>query len=439
MTPVKSTSLRAWSLSRYPDKFSVEVWEAGDKPGGVASTVLDLGNGLWVNEQVQGGFQHSYANTLLLLKKLDIKPQATWPGVRLSVGNATLHHEYWDNFSDQASFPVLERHATETARFLELLRSMMQGWRQALGVLPIGWLLRMLRFSNEFQRDILYPLLVTLNGTGNQMARTPSAVVANILMHPIMRVLGPGSQARLLAPHSQGPQHFIFSNLQQAYAQLAERIAREPGCSVHCSTPVSSMSYCKAKGGPRWRLVSEAAHREGVFDKVIFTCGPEATLKLLATSALPDSWLYRFVFNRFEVYDVSIITHTDEPYIRRHYGLDPSRPEELPLWMVRWVRQRAGSPGQGLPQAELSYALSIAYKHWNLTDQLVFQTNIVQDPGIDPSKVLSKRTARHVAMTFGSLIVPSLTMGRLQDRHGALFAGAYMMGNPHEAATHASM
>ena len=43
----------AWSLSRFPDKFEVHVWEKEKQAGGV-STSEDVGGGDWINDGVPG-------------------------------------------------------------------------------------------------------------------------------------------------------------------------------------------------------------------------------------------------------------------------------------------------------------------------------------------------------------------------------------------------
>lgn len=67
----------AWSLSRFPEKFAVQVWEKSAVPGGVALTSeLNLASGktVFINEGVQGGAP-SYRNLLLLHTRcLDWKP-----------------------------------------------------------------------------------------------------------------------------------------------------------------------------------------------------------------------------------------------------------------------------------------------------------------------------------------------------------------------------
>ncbi len=77
----------------------------------------------------------------------------------------------------------------------------------------------------------------------------------------------------------------------------------------------------------------------------------------------------RFALGSYCMYDVPITTHTDAHYMSSRYGIPTDDPDRLPFWMIRWTGSGHGKPGGcrdgrpgGLPQAELSYALS-AYNH----------------------------------------------------------------------------
>ena len=62
----------AYSLSKHPEKFQVEIWEKCSVAGGVAVSG-DAKGGVFVNYGVQGGTP-SYRNTLLLMKEYGFTP-----------------------------------------------------------------------------------------------------------------------------------------------------------------------------------------------------------------------------------------------------------------------------------------------------------------------------------------------------------------------------
>ena len=49
---------------------------------------------------------------------------------------------------------------------LQLMEQLVLGKLQLLQFVPIGWLLRLWRFSDEFKQDVLYPIIGSFNGTG---------------------------------------------------------------------------------------------------------------------------------------------------------------------------------------------------------------------------------------------------------------------------------
>ena len=85
----------AWSLSRFPEKFQVELWEALPEIGGVASTCpLGDGSNDEINDQVQGGAP-SYRNNLLLLQQAGVE---TTP-VDFKIAFGTGEHA-WSNHGE---------------------------------------------------------------------------------------------------------------------------------------------------------------------------------------------------------------------------------------------------------------------------------------------------------------------------------------------------
>ncbi len=53
--PAPAGTACAWSLSRFPERFEVHVWEALPVPGGVASSLRVKNGEVLLNDQVQGG------------------------------------------------------------------------------------------------------------------------------------------------------------------------------------------------------------------------------------------------------------------------------------------------------------------------------------------------------------------------------------------------
>ena len=170
----------AWSLSRFPERFEVEVWEALPETGGVASTCAvaapEAGAAgdaaaagcsrrapVLINDQVQGGAP-SYRNNLAFFREFGFEPHPVELRIAFGTGAAA-----WTNHSDSA---LAARLAPEIARFGRLLR-----WVYRLELVaafvPIHRLLRWGGFSAEFQNEMVFPLTALFFGTGNQARARP--------------------------------------------------------------------------------------------------------------------------------------------------------------------------------------------------------------------------------------------------------------------------
>lgn len=174
----------AWSLSRFPQRFEVEVWEALPEVGGVASTCPVQAGDAWddINDQVQGGAP-SYRNTLLLFGKYGCEPHH----VDFRVAFGTGEHA-WSNHTEEGSSPgLVERLAPEIARFGRAL-----AWVHRLEPLfvfvPIDAVLRWWGFSQDFRTRMVFPLTALFFGTGNQTPRVSAAVVARVFLDPQLRL-----------------------------------------------------------------------------------------------------------------------------------------------------------------------------------------------------------------------------------------------------------
>ena len=168
----------AWSLSRHPDRFEVEVWEALPDTGGVASTCTVSG-GDEINDQVQGGAP-SYRNNLLLLEQAGIATHTVNFKIAFGKGNNA-----WSNHGIPSD--LVQRLQPEIEKFGRVLR-----WVHRLEVIfvfvPIDSVLKWWGFSDDFRTRMVYPLTALFFGTGNQTPRVSAAVVARVFLDPQLRL-----------------------------------------------------------------------------------------------------------------------------------------------------------------------------------------------------------------------------------------------------------
>ena len=110
----------AWSLSRYPDKFDVTVYEKKSQAGGVATTesIEVMPNVLCdINDGVQGG-SSSYRNSILLHREVDYDPSPV--NMRVSFGQDS--HAWTNYLPSSANGIEIQRLESEIRRFGRYLK-----------------------------------------------------------------------------------------------------------------------------------------------------------------------------------------------------------------------------------------------------------------------------------------------------------------------------
>ena len=301
----------AWSLSRFPDRFSVEVWEKGDVPGGVATSEsvsfsdAPASTSARINDGVQGGTS-SYRNTLLLHGLLGHRPKPVKMTVSFGAGAY--------NWSNHTPTPLLKELAGDIKRFGSVLR-----WISRLELLfvfmPISLVLWLFGFSHAFAYRMVFPLTALFFGTGNQTASVSAAIVARVFLDPDLRLFDYDPE-RLL---SQSPEMFSFGDLRQIYADLVA--ASAPGATVHCRREVSCVSRSGARTGGVVAVDGEG--RSSTFDSLVLACDAETAGRLLGPGATRSE---RRLLACVDYFDDVTVTHSDEAYMRRHYVMhdDPA-------------------------------------------------------------------------------------------------------------------
>ena len=336
----------AWSLSRFPDRYDVTVIEPGDVAGGVACT-FQLEDGTPVNYGVQGGSPAAHANTIELMRTFGVEVGPTKLDVSFGKG------EYnWKNYEEK---PLQRRLASETRRFGIVLKWLSR-FEFLTIFLSIDFVLRVLRFSNEFRHRMVYPLVALFFGTGNQTPSVSSAVIARVFLDRSLAIFDYDPE-RLLR---QTPTNIAFDDLQAFYEKMratisgercrfrmgrrATQLERRPnGVTVVTEpSPAAWRGGSDQRGGhypvpgggvrctPEHAAAAQAAHLQAAdeaeademltaFDEVILACPADAARALLGSGA---SLCERRVLSSVRYFHDLTITHTDEEYMRTHNVVD---------------------------------------------------------------------------------------------------------------------
>eukprot|EP00798_Chlamydomonas_sp_ICE-L_P016265 gene16265-22444_t len=295
----------AWSLSRFPEKFEVHVWEALDVPGGVASSCVVKDGKYTINDQVQGGAP-SYRHNLRLLELFGFKPERV--DMRIAFGTG---EKQWTNHSPSEMTDKLEK---EIASFGKLL-----WWISKLEPIfifvPIAALLRLFRYSQDFRNIMVLPLVALFFGTGNQTSSVSSAVIARVFLDPRLRLFD-YCPKRLL---NSVPEMFAFPVLEKVFTTIAEKSPY----TLHLSRPLKKLH--------RHKEGVTATDTHGVveaFDEVVYACDAETVLKTMDN----PTWLESRLLRNVEYYYDYCITHDDDEYMMKMYDI---KPEQKANYFVR--------------------------------------------------------------------------------------------------------
>lgn len=130
--------------------------------------------------------------------------------MKISFGKNTTA---WNNQGIETD--LVKRMKPEIARFGRVLK-----WISRCEVVfvfvPIGKLLKLMRFSAEFSNYMVFPLTALFFGTGNQTPHVSSAIIARVFLDPDLKLFDYDPDYLL----SQTPEMFAFANLEDIYRSV---------------------------------------------------------------------------------------------------------------------------------------------------------------------------------------------------------------------------
>lgn len=200
----------AWSLSRYPERYELEIWEKEKCAGGMATSEHIPAASSFINDGVQGG-PYSYRNTLALHKKLGFEPKPVT--MKISFGKGATN---WTNYS---ASNLTKRLRGDIRKFGTILKWISR-FEPVFAFLPIHKVLKWFRFSDDFVNLMVLPLVALFFGTGNQTPHVSAALIARVFLDPDLKIFDYDPELLL----SQQPQMFAFDKLSAIYEALAKEI-----------------------------------------------------------------------------------------------------------------------------------------------------------------------------------------------------------------------
>jgi predicted NAD/FAD-binding protein len=399
----------AWNLSHHPNLFNVQVWDKNEKPGGVA-TSIDVGNGLYINDGVQGG-SPMYKNTIRLMEAVGMKCAPV--DMKFSFGQG---ENAWNN-----SYPtkLQKRFKSEIARFRYVIK-FVDFFKLFFAFIPIWIVMKMFFFSKEFCNLMVYPLVALFFGTGNQSERVSAVLVTQIFENKSARMFDYDPQLMV----GETADMIAFPKLGEFYERLQKNSESNGNVTFHFGRAVT-----KIVRNSNGTVIATSNAGTETFDRVIMACDAETALKVLDKPSL----LERIALGNVEYYNDVTVTHEDTAYMKSKHDFVQDRKDQY------FIHQY--SPNSSL--MEMSFNLS-NYQPQLKGERNIFQTIFLDDSvkekwtrdEIDSKKVLHVKWWRQFSHSWKHFLVTVPLIRFIQGSgHGTTFyCGAYTIANLHEIA-----
>lgn len=258
----------------------------------------------WLNDGVQGG-SAIFRHTFRFFRTYGYEPQP----VKLQVSFGKGRNSFWTNVFPSA---LIDRHSREIkklGRVLKIIKYLMP----LLGIMPVKVVLRLFRFSDDFNNKMVLPLLALFLGTGNQTPNVSSVLLERLFDDPQMRLWD--YDPDILLPNL--PLMYTFPNLGGFYCDWAADL-RSKGVDIRLNTSVVILERSKrgvviqAQPGNTHSSLPEDTSREA-FNELIFCCPADEAKKLLDRHA---TWREKYVLGGVKFFNDITITHSDSDYFQ---------------------------------------------------------------------------------------------------------------------------
>lgn len=320
----------AHHLSEHPDKFDVTLVDAVDYCGGQAFSIpvdKEKTGASWLNQGVQGG-SYIFHHTLTMFAR-----NGYWADpvkLQVSFGKGD---QFWTNV-----FPtqMLKKHAKEVRRFFYMLK-IVRAFEIFFALLPIKYLVKLFRFSEEFANIVALPMVALFLGTGNWTPEVPTMMLERLCTSPTYGMWYPPDKASLV---SNLPPMVVFPNFSEFYETWRKNLVKR-GVNVRLSTEVTGVIRRDKKGvavkiikrtpvedghnpnsawavedGTRSKIDANAKEVVEEYDEIVLCVLTDTAKRLLAPTI--TSMEKRVLGSAKFANDITV-THQDTEYMKRHY------------------------------------------------------------------------------------------------------------------------
>lgn len=298
----------AHHLSNHPEKFDVTLVDTNDYCGGQAFSIpvsKENTGASWLNQGVQGG-SYIFHHTMTMFAR-----NGYWADpVKLQVSFGKGDH-FWSNV-----FPttLLKKHESEVKRFYWMLK-IVRWFELVFTVLPIKYLVKLFRFSEEFANVVALPMVALFLGTGNYTPEVPSMVLERLSTSPTYGMWYPPTKE---SPASNIPDMVVFPNFSEFYETWRKNLVNR-GVNVRLSTEVKGVIK-RDKTGVAVKIVNKAdeSAKEVTeeYDEIVLCTLTDRAKELLEPTI--TSGESRVLGSAKFANDITV-THQDYEYMKRHY------------------------------------------------------------------------------------------------------------------------
>ncbi|KAI1777500.1 FAD/NAD(P)-binding domain-containing protein [Hypoxylon cercidicola] len=309
----------AYHLSQHPHKFDVTLIDAVDYCGGQAFSIpLDKARygASWCNQGVQGG-SFIFHHTLTMFHRQGYHADPV--NLQVSFGK---DETFWTNI-----FPtkLLASHQKEVRRLPTMLK-LIRWFEILFALLPLRFVFKLFRFSEEFINTIALPMTALFLGTGNATPEVPTIMFERLCTSPTYGMWYAPNKNTIV---DNKPPMVVFPNFSEFYhTWMKDLISR--GVTVRLSTELTEVvqrNDCGVVVKLKLRTPMPDGHNptggdpnaptsEEVYDEIVMCCLADTAKKVLGRTA---SWKEKKVLGSAKFSDDITITHNDADYMKNHY------------------------------------------------------------------------------------------------------------------------
>lgn len=358
----------ALTLKELAPHVDVEVWEPRDTLGGMASSA-QTPEGEWYNNGVQG-IHESFMHTRALLNSVGF-PDSTLRPTSLTSCFVTPTRTWISGVTDMSA----------DKRSIACFKRMCKAVRRSplfYGVWTIVDACALFAVSKSFVNTVILPTLALFFGTGNQVAKLPAPLAAQVFS-----LGGETKENRALTVFDLDMQHFIVTSrnnmralppLIAVYTAIGNKL-RRAGVTVRLRCEARAV----VEEGDQVRVTTNGGETH-VFDKVIMAVQVPDALKVL-----PKRHKARRVLSKTRYFHDISVTHRDTQHMESHFHYKSNQPinyfiherspssmdmgfalhryqnVRAPLYQTLWLQGKHGIPKRAAP---LTPRLVLREDHW---------------------------------------------------------------------------